>query len=117
MRMLIRTSGGWPPAAIELVRTRLEFALGRFTGRVRSLRVTLKDLNGPRGGLDKHCRIAIRLDRPARLIVIEDVDSEPEAAISRAAERAARTVTRAIDAATSWRPLRATPVWRQATRY
>lgn len=112
MRMLIRTSGGWPPAAIELVRTRLEFALGRFTGRVRSLRVTLKDLNGPRGGHDKHCRIAIRLDRPGRLIVIEDLDAEPEVAISRAAERAARAVTRAVDAADDWRPLRSAPAWR-----
>ena len=111
MRILIRTSGGWPPAAIELARKRLEFALGRFTGRVRSLHVSLKDLNGPRGGLDKHCRIAIRLERPGRLIVIEDVDAEPEAAISRAAERASRAVTRAIDAASSWRPLRTTPAW------
>jgi hypothetical protein len=80
-------------------------------GRVRSLHVSLKDLNGPRGGLDKHCRIAIRLERPGRLIVIEDVDAEPEAAISRAAERASRAVTRAIDAASSWRPLRTTPAW------
>ena len=112
MRMLIRTSGGWPPAAIELVRKRLEFALGRFTGRVRSLHVTLKDLNGPRGGLDKHCRIAIRLERRGRLIVIDDLDAEPEVAISRAAERASRAVTRAIDAATSWRPLRSAPASR-----
>ncbi len=112
MRIVIRTSGGWPPAAVEVAQKRLEFALGRFAGRVRSLHITLKDLNGPRGGLDKHCRLAIRLDRPGRLIVIEDVDAEPEAAISRAAERASRTVTRAIDAATSWRPVRATPAWR-----
>jgi len=112
MRIVIRTSGGWSPAAIELVRTRLEFALGRFTGRVRSLRVTLKDLNGPRGGVDKHCQIAIRLERPARVIVIEDLDAEPEAAISRAAERAARTVRRVVDAASDWRPLRTAPAWR-----
>lgn len=112
MRILIRTSGGWPPAAIELVRTRLEFALGRFTGRVRSLHVTLKDLNGPRGGLDKHCRMAIRLERQGRLIVIEDFDAEPEVAISRAAERASRAVTRAIDAATNWRQLGTTPARR-----
>lgn len=112
MRIVIRTSGGWPPAAIELVRTRLEFALGRFTGRVRSLHVSLKDLNGPGGGLDKHCRIAIRLERHGRLIVIEDLDAEPEAAISRAAQRAARAVTRAIDAAASSRHLRTAPSWR-----
>lgn len=112
MQMLIRTSGGWPPAAIELVRTRLEFALGRFTGRVRSLRVTLKDLNGPRGGLDKHCRIAIRLDRQGRLIVVEDLDAEPEVVIRRVTARAARAVTRAVNAADDWRPLRSAPAWR-----
>ena len=113
MQIVIRTSGAWPPAVIELVRTRLEFALGRFAGRVRSLHVTLKDLNGPRGGLDKQCRIDIRLRRLGRLIVIDDVDAEPEAAISRAAERAGRAVTRAVDAAASWRA----PAWRQARAY
>ncbi|MGE3959720.1 MAG: HPF/RaiA family ribosome-associated protein [Vicinamibacterales bacterium] len=103
MRIFVRPSAGFPPAAIDLLHKRLEFALGRFAGRVRTLTVRLKDLNGPRGGADKHCQISVRLDRPKRVIVIEDVDSQPEAAITRAAERAARAVSRAVQVAGDWR--------------
>jgi len=55
MRVAIRESGQWPRETVDLARTRLEFALGRFAGRVRSVSVSLTDLNGPRGGLDKKC--------------------------------------------------------------
>lgn len=77
--------------------------MGRFAGRVRSLSVRLTDLNGPRGGLDKKCLIAVRLDRPRRVIVIEDVDADESAVVGRAADRAARAVSRAIQAAGHWR--------------
>jgi len=46
------------------------------------------------------------------VIVIEDVDTEPEAAISRAAERASRAVARAIQAAGDRRQMHgAAPSW------
>lgn len=102
MRITIRPAPGWPLAQVALARRRLEFALGRFAGRVRSLDLRLTDENGPRGGLDRRCRLVVRLTRPYRLIVIEDVDSEGDALVSRAAERAARAVARAIDAAREW---------------
>lgn len=105
MRIVISPSAEWTPAVIDLVHKRLDFALGRFAGRVRSLTVRLKDLNGPRGGVDKQCQIAIRLDRPRRTIVIEELDAEPEAAIGRAAQRASRAVARAVDASSGWRLL------------
>lgn len=112
MRILVRAGGGFPPTLIDLVHRRLEFALGRFSGRVRSLTVRLKDLNGPRGGPDKHCQIAVRLDYPRRVILIEDVDETPEVAVSRAAERASRAVSRAIQAAGTWRlPNNVAPDW------
>ncbi len=106
MRILVRHESGFPTSAIDLVYKRLEFALGRFAGRLGTLNVRLKDLNGPRGGLDKHCQIAVRLERPRRVIVIEEVDAEPEAAISRAAERASRAVARAVQSAGEWRQQR-----------
>jgi putative sigma-54 modulation protein len=103
MRMIIRTSARWPGTSVDLARKRLEFALGRFAGRVRSLSVRLTDLNGPRGGHDKKCLIAVRLHRPRRLIVVEDVDASHAAAIGRAADRTRRAVARAIEAAGEWR--------------
>lgn len=108
MRIVIRPGAGWPSETIVLARRRLEFALGRFTGRVRSLTVRLTDLNGPRGGLDKKCLIAVRLAGPRRVIVIEDVDADAAVAISRAAERVSRAVARAIHAAGDWRALQRT---------
>ncbi|MFN7983118.1 MAG: HPF/RaiA family ribosome-associated protein [Vicinamibacterales bacterium] len=113
MRTFIRVSAGCPAPEGDLVRRRLEYALSRFESRINTLSVRLKDLNGPRGGVDKHCQITIRLEHPSRVIVVEDVDAELEVAVSRAADRAARSVTRAVQAAAQWRVVkRAAPLWR-----
>ena len=112
MRISIRVSDGCPKPEGDLVRRRLEYAFGRFEGRVQALSVRLKDLNGPRGGRDKLCQITVKLERPRRVIIVEDVDAELEAAVSRAADRAARSVARAVQSAADWRLLsRAAPVW------
>lgn len=103
MRIVIRPSKGWPAASVALVRNRLAFALGRFAGCVRSVSVRLTDLNGPRGGDDIKCLIAVRLTRSRRVIVIEDVDADPAVAVSRAVERTSRAVSRAVQAASDWR--------------
>ncbi len=105
MRIFIRASQGWSGEALALLRKRLEFALGRFSGRLGSLTVRVKDVNGPRGGQDKQCLITARLDDPRRVIVIEDVDVDPAAAMSRAVARTARAVSRAVDASGGWRRL------------
>lgn len=105
MRISIRSSAGWGQASADVARRRLEFALGRFANRVRSLRVRLTDVNGPRGGLDKKCLITVRLTRPRRVIVIEDVDADERAAVSRTVERLARAVSRAVRSASEWRAL------------
>jgi len=102
MRIDIRPSADWPGASVALARTRLAFMLGRFAGRVRSLTVRLTDVNGPRGGPDKRCLIAVRLTRPRRVIVIEDVDTDHNVVVSRAAERTSRAVSRAVRSARDW---------------
>ena len=77
----------------------LQFALGRFAPRIRSITVRLADLNGPRGGLDQECRLLVQLadrvgmrGRPG--IVIEELDSDVFSAVARASERAGRAVAR-----------------------
>lgn len=52
--------------------------------------------DGPRGGIDKRCVITMHLERFARPIVIEDADMDAMVAIERAADRAGRTVARAL---------------------
>jgi ribosome hibernation promoting factor len=102
MRLTIRTNGVIPAAAARVAQQRLLFALGRFANRVRSLTVRLSDVNGPRGGRDKRCAIAVRVAGSKRLIVVEDLDVDLPAAISRAAERTARAVARAVQMESRW---------------
>jgi hypothetical protein len=96
VRITIRIGKDIPDEAAALLRRRLEFALGRFTSRLREVSAHVSDMNGPRGGVDKRCVNTLHLDRSARPIVIEDVDIDPMVAIDRAADRAGRTVARAL---------------------
>jgi ribosome-associated translation inhibitor RaiA len=68
----------------------------RFTGRVARVVVRLTDLNGPKGGVDKHCRIAATLLRSGRSILAEATDADAYAAVSQAAARLDDRVVRAL---------------------
>ena len=74
---------------------RLQFALGRFGQHIARVTVHLTDLNGPRGGRDKHCRIVVKMTHRGKIIV-EDVDTDVRTAITQAAERLSRTVAREV---------------------
>lgn len=74
---------------------RLQFALWRCQDRVGRVTVRLSDLNGPRGGADKACRLRIRLHGMPD-IRIEDAEEDLYVAISRAADRAGRTLGRRL---------------------
>lgn len=73
---------------------RLLFALSRFGGRVLSVMLRFDDVNGPRGGVDKRCRIIAHLSPPWGDVRVEELDGDLYAAISRAADRLARAVAR-----------------------
>ena len=82
----------------ELAETRLAFALSRFAPRVREVTIRLEDENGPKGGVDKSCRVSVDLGRLG-MVFVEDVDSNLEPAVCRAAERAGQSVARAVERA------------------
>jgi putative sigma-54 modulation protein len=97
--MKIRMSSrGLPEGADfrEFVEFRLQFALSRFAPRVAGVSVRLEDENGPKGGVDKSCRITVDLGR-AGVVMAEDVDAVMEAAVGRAAECAGRSVARTLE--------------------
>jgi len=73
------------------VEHQLLLALGRVSPGVHCAVVRLCDQYGPRGGIDRTCRIEVRL-RSRRSLVVEHTDTNLYAAISRAAERAKRAV-------------------------
>ena len=68
----------------------LRFALGWADDHLRQVTVRLYGQNGPRGK-DKRCRIQIEFSG-AQDVVIEDIQTDLHVAITRAADRAARSV-------------------------
>lgn len=80
----------------EYASRRIGFALGRFADRIVRITITLADINGPRGGTDKSCRISIRPLRMDQFHVTAETDRIHES-IDLAAERAKRALSRRLD--------------------
>lgn len=77
------------------IHNRLGFTFLQASSRVRSVHVRLSDLNGPRGGVDKRCRVEVRL-AGLPVVIIDDVQSDMYTAIDRAVGRATRTAMRRL---------------------
>ncbi len=89
----------------QLIERRLLFALSRFDDRIHQVDFVVNDENGPRGGIDKACRITVSLHRTADVIV-RDKDADLVKCVSRVAERAGRAVSRAIEKTQSFDRIR-----------
>lgn len=74
---------------------RIQGALGRFGHVVQSVSVRLSDINGPRGGADKLCRIVIQMKN--RSLVMEELGDDMRRVIDRIAERVQYNVSRQIE--------------------
>src|SRR5437764_12885157 len=74
---------------------RLYFATDRFQTHIREIDVVLRDVNGPRGGVDKLCRITARL-RHGGSLAIEEKSTSFITAIRAAARRLRCLLTRRI---------------------
>jgi len=75
---------------------RLHSALTCSDNYIQRVVVRLSDINGPRGGTDKHCHLQVVLAGLPE-VVIEDTETDMYVAIDRATDRAGRTVVRKID--------------------
>lgn len=84
------------PDLREEVERRVYFALGRFADVIRKVEVSVADVNGPRGGIDKSSRIVVLL-KPAEEVVAEATDVTVMAAIDRTCYRVKRLVGRAVE--------------------
>lgn len=83
------------PALRGHIERRLGFAFSSRFEHIQRIQVRVMDINGPRGGNDKCCQIQIMLAGYAD-VIIEDTEADLYLAISRAAERASRIVTRRL---------------------
>lgn len=80
----------------ELLDRRMQFALGQFDGWIQSLDVWVEDVNGPKGGVDKQCRVLVGL-RGGKMIKVEDLDADLVTVINRTADRVSQAVGRELE--------------------
>lgn len=76
---------------------RLSFFLSRMNHEIESIDVTLSDINGPKAGVDKQCKVIIKPVGLKKLVITEKRDSFGQAvdtAISRASQSLARKLKR-----------------------
>lgn len=80
----------------EFAARRVQAHLSRFAPEIRSVMLRLRDVNGPKGGIDKHCQIVVRGPRIGT-IALDALLAEPHAALESCLERAAYTVGRSLE--------------------
>jgi ribosome-associated translation inhibitor RaiA len=94
------------PSLREHLERRLRTGFAGMRGRIGSIVVRLRDLNGPRGGRDKVCQVSVTIPGQPD-VVIRDVQEDMYYAIDSALKRAAyRTVHRIAARAAKLKPRR-----------
>ena len=81
--------------AIEKTESRIGATFAKYGRNVISIELFAEDVNGPRCGLDKECRLLVRLSK-MKDVVVTAKDESFSKAISNAINRADRAVVRAI---------------------
>jgi hypothetical protein len=77
------------------IRRKLGNKLGKFAASIERVSVRVKDVNGPRGGVDQLCRIKVVLsDLPS--VVFSHQDASAKVAINGAIAGAERAVRKAL---------------------
>ena len=74
---------------------RVERAVRRFRDRIGRITVRITDVNGPRGGIDKRCKITAELIASAPLVV-ESASDDAYDAVGLAASRLGHTAARTL---------------------
>ncbi|MEL7499210.1 MAG: hypothetical protein AAFN77_16500 [Planctomycetota bacterium] len=81
--------------AINTLHLKARTTFQRFRENVRGIEVGVFDVNGPRGGIDKQCRILVKLKRMKDIAVVATAASISQA-IGGAVHRAARSVDKLV---------------------
>jgi hypothetical protein len=94
MNILIESSRSgeskdWRPVAEQRVRS----VLHRLQGQVQQARVSLRDINGPKGGVDKECQITLTTDGHGTLVIVSKAE-HVQGALNLALQRATHALAR-----------------------
>ena len=94
MKIEIRTQGVDLTWSIEqFAHTQVESSLRAFSEMVSSVELSLKDINGPKGGVDKLVRVKTRL-RTGKVLAVESTRASLYSAIAVSLQRTKRSVRR-----------------------
>ncbi|GAB5094886.1 HPF/RaiA family ribosome-associated protein [Caballeronia sp. LP006] len=109
MKVLFKSREPEAIAMHELAKTRSEFVFRRLAWLISKATVSLSDINGPRGGVDKRCQVEVQIDR-SNTVVATSIARDWRGAIDLALARAARTLVRKRQSAKLARRVRARSV-------
>ena len=105
MKLTIRTRHlTLTPEALEEIRRRIELVFARIRPWIRAVDVTIADINGPKGGADKQCRMRVR-GRGVGSVIVEQVGLATPATVAFAAERAEQVILRKVARRRAFAPL------------
>lgn len=79
----------------EYIERRIRFTLSWAHHGLQKVVLRLDDINGPKGGADKSCRVQIPVAK-GKPVVIEEIQSDLYVAIDLALERAGRSLSRKL---------------------
>lgn len=97
MKISVRSKGVRVTHALQdYIHRRVRFATDRFAGRIGRVEVHLQDVNGPKGGVDKICRMSAEMLGAGR-IEVEERQPGLLVAIYHATRRMARSISRQAD--------------------
>lgn len=77
------------PTTKAYLKHRASFAFARSRDLIRTLTITIADVNGPKGGSDKQCKVLIRTNNLSD-IVITETQSNLKESIDRALTRSSQ---------------------------
>lgn len=80
---------------INQIEKRFQTAFQKTRDRVQGLTITLSDINGPKGGVDKQCKILVDIERQEPVVVVER-QSSLGGAISGAMHRSKHSVLKKL---------------------
>jgi hypothetical protein len=101
MRIQIRFLGLHSSESLrEYALRRIHLHMSRFGRELRGVVVRISDLNGPKGGVDKQCRITVQGPRVGSS-TLDEVNGDVYAAVGSAVERVSRAVGRQLERARS----------------
>lgn len=89
----VRSKDDFESQIRQFAERRIGFALDHLRD-LRRLAISIEDVNGPKGGADKHCRIAAEFAFAS--IVVEETQTEWQTAVARAIHRLGRKATQEL---------------------